>query len=107
MPDISHANTTLSEGGREIALTLPALMTIETVEQLAAEFKQWPLVEKSSVTLDAGQVENITTPGLQLIVSLEKTLTSQGGVMAIIRKKDSFVRAFKDAGLESVLGKQG
>lgn len=86
------------------SFTLPATITIESIEALAAEFKQWPFAEKTHLTLDASQVENITTPGLQLIVALEKTLSSQGGVLTVASMKESFINAFKDAGLASVLG---
>ena len=80
-------------------------MTIENAEALAAELKQLPLAEKATLTLDASQVETITTPGLQLIVSLGKTLDVQGGTLIISGPKDSFARAFRDTGLESLLGK--
>ena len=49
-----------------LLFTLPAVMTIETAESLAAELKQLPLAEKTQLTLDASQVEHITTAGLQL-----------------------------------------
>ncbi|MDX2073357.1 MAG: STAS domain-containing protein [Alphaproteobacteria bacterium] len=83
---------------------LPPVMTIETAEALAAELKQLPLAEKTSLTLDVSQVQNITSPGLQLIVSLEKTITAQGGRLTITGERDAFVCVFKDAGLGSMLG---
>ncbi len=82
---------------------LPAVMTIETAESLAAELKQLPLSEKTNLTLDASQVETITTPGLQLIVSLEKTLSAQGGSLTIQGQREPFIHAFKYTGLESLL----
>lgn len=84
-------------------LLLPANMTIEAVEALAAEFKQLPLVEKSILALDASQVETITTPCLQLIISLEKTLSAQSGSITISNGRDAFNRAFEDAGLSSLI----
>ena len=86
-----------------ISFILPPLMTIETAEALAAELKQLLLAEKTCLTLDASHVENITTPGLQLILSLEKTLSDQGGTLTINGKRDSFMHAFSDVGLASVL----
>jgi anti-anti-sigma regulatory factor len=86
-----------------IYFTLPASMTIETAEALAAELKQLPLEGKTHLTLDASHVEHITTPGLQLIISLDKTLSAQGGMLTINGRRDPFIRAFKDTGLESVL----
>lgn len=84
---------------------LPSAMTIETIEALAAECKQWPLADKSQLTLDASAVEAITTPGIQLILSLEKTLAARGGAFRITGAKEHFLRAFKDAGLDSVVSK--
>jgi anti-anti-sigma factor len=88
-----------------LSFSLPEEMTIETAEALAAELKQLSLAEKTSLVLDASQVENITTPGLQLIIALEKSLTAQGSALVIKGKRDSFADAFKDAGLESLLSK--
>ena len=85
------------------AYVLPSALTIESIESLAAEFKQWPFQEKSHLTLDASQVDQVTTPGLQLIVSIEKTLAAQGGSLIIHAPKEPFVRAFNDAGLQSIL----
>ena len=91
------------ESQSELLFVLPAMMTIESVETLAAEMKQLPLAEKTRLRLDASHVENITTPGLQLIISLEKTLAAQGGALTIQGKRDSFINAFKETGLESLL----
>lgn len=88
-----------------ISFTLPSVMTIETVESIAAELKQLPLAEKTGLTLDAALVESITTPGLQLIVSLERTLAAQGGTFAIHGQREGFARTFRDAGLEELLRK--
>lgn len=84
---------------------LPSVMTIETVEVLAAELKQLPLSEKTDLVLDASHVESITTPGAQLIASLDKTLSAQGGTLTINGARNSFTRALKDVGLESLLGR--
>lgn len=89
----------------EARFVLPSAMTVETAEALAAELKQLPLVEKTNLTLDASQVEAITTPGLQLVVSLEKALSAQGGTLTVGGGREAFLRAFQDAGLGSVIGK--
>ena len=75
-------------------------MTIDMVEAVAAEMKQLPLPEKTHLILDASQLEAITTPGLQLIVALEKTIASQGGILTIQSAPESLVHALKDTGLE-------
>ena len=92
------------DGYALLAFTLPPIMTVETAESFAAELKQLPLAEKTQLTLDAAQVETITTPGLQLIVSLAKTLEAQSGTLTIINPRESFQHAFTDSGLENLLG---
>ncbi len=95
-------NTTKScNDENQARFTLPPMMTIETAEALCAELKQIPLIGKTGLILDASEVEHITTPGLQLIVALEKTLSTQGGALSITNKKDWFIRALQDAGLEN------
>lgn len=86
-----------------IIFALPEYMTIETAEALAAELKQLPIGDKTSLTLDAGRVESITTPGVQLIVATEKALASQGGSLRIINKREAFTHAFCDLGLERMI----
>lgn len=99
----SPGNTTNTSKIISDILVLPSLMTIESSQDLAATFKQLSLGEKSSLTLDASQVENITTPGLQLIASLQKTLVAQGGELVIKGARETFIHAFKDSGLESLI----
>lgn len=102
LPSISTISATAASGA--LSLTLPPTMTIETAETFAAELKQLPLAEKTQLTLDAACVETITTPGLQLVVSLAKTLEAQSGKLTIINPRESFKHAFSDSGLESLLG---
>jgi anti-anti-sigma regulatory factor len=83
--------------------SLYPVMNIETADALAVEIKQISLTEKSSFTLDASRVETLTTPGIQIIVSLEKALAAQGGTLRIIGRKDHFNQSFRDAGLERLL----
>ncbi len=83
---------------------LPPIINIETIEEIVGGFKQ--LLSSSKIPnliLDASKVENITTTGLQLIVALEKTLSSSGGTFSIKDESDSFASAFKDIGLENFL----
>ena len=83
-----------------VSFKLPADMTIETVEELAGELKQLAILEKTTIKLDASEVERITTPGAQLIVALEKTLSSQGGMLVIVARSEAFIHALREMGLE-------
>jgi len=105
MENKAFVENTISGGKQQSTRTfaLPSGMTIETIETLAAEFKQMLLAEKSCLTLDASQVGSITTPALQMMVSLEKTLCAQGGSLDFSGQSEAFIQACKDAGLESLL----
>jgi len=89
-----------------LSFTLPEIMTIETAEVLAGELKQLPLSGKMTLGLDASRVESITTPGIQLIVALEKALTAQGGTLKMSGKRESFNNALRDLGLERLIKEQ-
>ena len=95
-----HEEGGLLEG---LCFVLPIDMTIETVEAVASELKQRVDGGGVNLTLDATQVETITTPGLQLIASVEKTLKARGGKLVINGTREAFMRAFADAGLEGLL----
>jgi len=92
---------TASRDGGQPHFRLPAHVTIETVESVLLELQEMDLSDE--FILDATQVEIITTPGLQLLVSLEKTLSIQGGALVISGTAQPFVHALRDAGLESLL----
>jgi len=95
-----HEDGSLLDG---LCFALPIEMTIEVVDAVASELRKLISNGAMNLTLDAAQVENITTPGLQLIASLKKTLAARGGNLVIDNKRDSFIRAFSDAGLEGLL----
>ena len=98
----------LSDGGKmseESAFILPPMMTIEAVDQLADAIRKLPVSGKNSVTLDASCVENITTPGVQLLVSLAATLATQDISLIFNGKSEVFTRAFSDTGLAGFLSK--
>ena len=82
--------------------SLPHIVNIENIESLTGEFKKILSSKKSIFTLDASNVENITTSGLQLIVSLEKTMSASGGVLVVKNGSEAFVNALKDEGLENL-----
>ncbi len=81
---------------------LPAVINIENIELLTNEFKQLLSTKKSILTLDATKIESITTAGLQLIISLEKTMSASGGNLFVKNSSEAFVSALKDEGLENL-----
>jgi anti-anti-sigma regulatory factor len=101
---VTQGSSASGEPNLVAAFALPAIMTIETAETLAIEFKQLIFERDASLTLDASHVENITTPGMQLIASLKKSITAQGGTLIINGTRTPFVHALTDAGLKNLLG---
>lgn len=78
------------------SFVLPAVMTIETVAALAEELKQLPA---GVVTLDGSKTEILTTPGVQLLLSLQKNLSDAGGKLVLTQSQPIFTSAFAALGL--------
>ena len=78
--------------------SLPAAMTIDTVEALATELKQLDL-KPLALVLDASHTEIITTPGIQLLLALSKMLESRGIALGVHEPKAMFVQTFEQIGL--------
>lgn len=95
----------LLEADKEISLKLPNEMTIDVAEDIGTEFKNQFLERSGNVVLDASEVVNITTPGIQLIVSLEKFLTSKGYTLNVTGASEGCICAIRDLGLEHLIFK--
>ena len=86
--------------------SLPAAITIETVNMLHGELKQLLSDESAfSLTVDAAQTEIITTPGIQLLLSLDKALKQSGSRMVLSNAPEIMKKSFQGLGLEAQLGK--
>lgn len=79
---------------------LPVAMTIETIEPLAALFRDI-IKTPQATTLDASDVEIITSPGAQLLVALSKTLEVQDIALKIRGARASFIQVLTQLGLGS------
>lgn len=86
-----------------VLFPLPPVINIEVIEVIASKLKQLVSSGNATLVLDASQVENITTAGLQLIISLEKTLSSLGRGLVVKDKSEIFRAAACEAGLENLL----
>ncbi|NDF11995.1 MAG: STAS domain-containing protein [Proteobacteria bacterium] len=76
---------------------LPAQLDIRAVESFYEEIKK--LSERTThITLDASKVERLTTPCVQIILSLAKYLTASGGALKITSPTVVFSLAFTDLG---------
>jgi anti-anti-sigma regulatory factor len=78
--------------------SLPPSVTIENIEALANEIRTLGFGPAGTLTLDAAAIEMITTPGVQLLLSLHKTLSESGGKLAVKNSNESFAQPFQALG---------
>lgn len=90
-------------GAAEVHFTLPAVMTIETADDVAAELRQLSLADHTHLILDASQLETLTTPGMQLLLATARTLSAHGGHLTIHHSKDDIITSVEDLGLYASL----
>ena len=90
MPDIQDTKL--------LHATLPVALTIDTVEALAADFCLRSY-DGPTFTLDAAHVETLTTPGAQVILSLAKSLETQGVALRITHARPAVAQVFERLGL--------
>jgi anti-anti-sigma regulatory factor len=88
-----------------LQFALPAIVTLEIVETLSNDFKRLISTPGAAVLLDASKVDIITTPGMQLILSLDKSLELTGGRLEIVNPSEFFVQITKALGLIAQLAK--
>lgn len=100
--DINQAASTGEEQKAAVsgAMLLPVSITIESVEDVAKEMKALRLDKCRQVVLDFSQVDVMTTPGLQLLVALEKSLAATNGALVLNHMKPGISALLKEAGLE-------
>ncbi len=81
--------------------TPPSMLTIETAEELAAQLKLLPRQPGVNLEIDLSNIEGVTTPGLQLFVSMQKALQGNGAHLNFSGKiGDVFSNALTDTGLD-------
>lgn len=79
--------------------TFPETVTIQNVEAVADDVKKLSLQSGETLTLDAGNTAAITTPGIQLTLSLAAALEQNGGKLVIANPKQEFKQSFEALGL--------
>ncbi len=85
----------------EQTLHLPPVFSIETVEAVASEIAALPLNAGTTLILDASATEILTTPGAQLLLSLDKTLSQIGGTLCLRNAGSDLAATMKILGLDS------
>jgi len=85
-------------------LTLPTQLTIETASSFCEVLlRDLTIHENATVSLNAETLENITTPGIQVLLSLQKSLQAKNSRLHIIGTTPPVQSIFKDLGLQSLL----
>ncbi len=86
----------------EISLTLKPVMDLTEAENLRLTFLDC-LAKEKNLKIVAGEVERITTPCLQILLSLKNRAELDHIDLSIIDMPDSFKTALYDIGLEEYL----
>jgi anti-anti-sigma regulatory factor len=84
-------------------ISLPSSMSIETVVDIASEWKSLTAAAAQTLHIDGSQVERFSTPAVQLLLSLEKTVLEAGGKVMLTGATECIKQAFTELGLESFL----
>lgn len=87
-------------------LTLPGVLNLGTAEELKEKFMQ-SLVLGADLTLDASNVETITTPCLQVLISAGQSIENAGNTLSIHNSSPAFMTALTDLGLNEIFAKWG
>lgn len=80
-------------------LALPAQLTIENVEQFFDALRNIDTKVCSDIVLDAKNLKDMTTPGLQLLVSYARTLEKDGKQLKLRDVPSAVVDMFNLYGL--------
>lgn len=90
---------------KEHNFTLPSTISIDNIESLTRDILALNIENGDRLTLNASLVEVITSPGVQLLIALDKTLTNKCGKLIVSQPKDAMMATFKSLGLENYLTK--
>lgn len=87
----------------ECILDLPSVADIGYAETLCQQLTQICQGNNHHVIIHAGNVERITTPAVQLLLSTDKFLRSEGGNLKVKSPSEVFSNVLQDLGLGSQL----
>lgn len=85
------------------SMVMRSHLNIEAVEEVLGEMKALQLDKCRNVTLDFSSVDVLTTPGLQVMTSLEKSLSEMSGTLSVVHVKPGVAGVFRDMGFERFL----
>ncbi len=81
---------------------LPAVLGITSVEAVQSLLEE-ALHENGTVTVDASQVDRITSPGVQQLISLGHSLQQSDRTLHLTHMPNAMKEAFADLGLNDIL----
>ncbi|MBE7637709.1 STAS domain-containing protein [Sneathiella sp. P13V-1] len=85
-------------------LILPEILNLGVAEELREQFVG-TIVPHDDLTIDAGKVETITTPCLQVLIAAGLFVENDGGSVRITNPTEPFTLAFLDLGLNDIFEK--
>lgn len=88
----------------ESNFALPNVLSLGAAEDLREKFLQ-NLALGSDIKVDAGNVDAITTPCLQVIISANNSFEEAGCHLSIENPSDTFIAAFCDLGFDELIEK--
>jgi len=92
--------TTARKNG--VCLTLPPVLDLRAAKPLQEGLRK-VLAKGSPVLVDAGAVERLSTPCIQLLIAAVAAATREGISLTLLHPSDAFIDAFNDLGLFAVL----
>jgi len=93
----------MSDNEATQSFQLPTTLVIGNIEEIFVQFKQIDFKNSVPFSLDASQVKSITTPGVQLILSLERTLKEHNSNFLLVNASENFKESFRTLGLGNKL----
>lgn len=87
------------QANNEPSFTLPAQLTAETADVVTEALRGLSIASHHPFLFNASQVENLTSSGAQVLVSLHKSVTAVEGEFRITGYQPLFSQALADMGL--------
>ena len=86
----------------EHVLTLPAVLDLNNAAGLKTSLRD-RFEKDDAIVIDCSEVTRITTPAVQILLSLGKSIGPEGPTPVFLRPSEAFCSAFRDLGLQDQL----
>lgn len=88
----------VANGKKETRIAFGPVLDIRAAAHLRDGLSK-ALARGKPVVIDAGQVERLSTPCVQVLLAASKSAEAAGGRLTLTQASDGFVAAFSDLGL--------